>query len=184
MGGVPVGEAGLDVEHRHVSPAGRVAVGGPRRPGGARLVLDQLEEGLHVGPHPGHDPGPDRLHRLLVAALQGLQQRAVVPAVTAESAILRLRSHASAQTQHSPVGEVGGDLHHLSDGVGVGARHGADVQTAVAILLNLSDKSEKKLQRADGETFPSERASPNAPELKGIQQQKHRDLKGQNPQSR
>ena len=36
-----------------------------------------------------------------------------------------------------PVGEVGGHLHHLTDGVWVGACHGADIQTAVAILLHL-----------------------------------------------
>lgn len=139
VGGVPVGEAGLDVEHRHVPPAGRVAVGGARGAGGAGLVLDQLEEGLHVGTHPGDDPGPDRLHRLLVAGLQRLQQRAVVPAVTAESAILQPDRDLPAQVQHSPVGEVRGDLHHLYNGVGVGAGHGADVQTGVALLLNLRD---------------------------------------------
>ena len=38
-----------------------------------------------------------------------------------------------------PVGEVGGHLHHLTDGIWVGARHGAQVQLAVALLLHLRD---------------------------------------------
>lgn len=80
VGGVPAPEARLHVEHRHVPPAGRVAVGGGVGAGGAGLALDQLEEGLHVGAQPGHQAGPHRRHRLLVAGLQRLQQRAVVPA--------------------------------------------------------------------------------------------------------
>lgn len=41
-----------------------------------------------------------------------------------------------------PVGEVRGNLHHLSDGVGVGLGHGADVQAGVAVLLHLHDDTE------------------------------------------
>lgn len=48
VGGVSASEAGLDVEHRHVSPAGGVVVSAGARAGGARFVLDQLKEGLHV----------------------------------------------------------------------------------------------------------------------------------------
>lgn len=35
-----------------------------------------------------------------------------------------------------------GHLHHLSDGVGVGLGHGADVQAGVAVLLHLHDDTE------------------------------------------
>lgn len=48
VGGVSASEAGLDVKHRHVSPAGGVVVSTGARAGGAGFVLDQLEEGLHV----------------------------------------------------------------------------------------------------------------------------------------
>lgn len=50
VGGVSSSEAGLDVKHGHVSPAGRVVVCVGTRTGVAGFVLDQLEEGLHVGP--------------------------------------------------------------------------------------------------------------------------------------
>lgn len=36
-----------------------------------------------------------------------------------------------------------GHLHHLSDGVGVGPGHGADVQTSVAVLLHLHGDTEQ-----------------------------------------
>lgn len=49
VGGVSASEAGLDVEHGHVPPAGGVVVGGGAGAGGAGFVLDELEEGLHVG---------------------------------------------------------------------------------------------------------------------------------------
>lgn len=49
MGGVAAPEAGLDVEHGHVPPAGRVVEGGGGGAGDAGFVLDQLQESLHVG---------------------------------------------------------------------------------------------------------------------------------------
>lgn len=48
VGGVSASEARLNVEHGHVSPAGGVVVSAGAGAGGARFVLDQLEEGLHV----------------------------------------------------------------------------------------------------------------------------------------
>ena len=81
VGGVPTPEARLDVEDGHVPPAGWVAVG-PRHVGAAGhtgLVLQQQEEGLHVGPQAGDQPGPHHRHRLLVTGQQSLQQSAVVP---------------------------------------------------------------------------------------------------------
>lgn len=78
MGGVSASEARLNVEHGHVSPAGRVVEGGGAGAGGAGFVLDELEERLHVGAQPGDEAGPHRRHRLLVTGLQGLQQSAVV----------------------------------------------------------------------------------------------------------
>lgn len=78
--GVSAPEARLDVEHGHVSPAGGVVVRAGARVAAAGLVLDQLEEGLHVRPQPGDEAGPHRRHRLFVAGLQGLQQSAVVSA--------------------------------------------------------------------------------------------------------
>lgn len=80
VGGVSTSEAGLDVEHGHVSPAGGIVVRGGGGAGGAWFVLDQLEEGLHVRAQPGDDAGPHRHHCLLVTGLQRLQQGAVVPA--------------------------------------------------------------------------------------------------------
>lgn len=82
MCGVPASEARLDVEHGHVPPAGWVVVGVGAGVAVAGFVLDELEEGLHVGPQPGDQAGPHRRHRLLVAGLQGLQQGAVVSAET------------------------------------------------------------------------------------------------------
>lgn len=84
VGGVPASEARLDVEHGHVPPIGRVAVGAGVRTGRTGFVLDELEEGLHVGPHAGQDPCPHHCHRLLVTGLQNLQQGAVVPAGSAQ----------------------------------------------------------------------------------------------------
>lgn len=49
VSGVSASEAGLDVEHGHVLPAGGVVVGGRSGAGGAGFVLDELEERLHVG---------------------------------------------------------------------------------------------------------------------------------------
>ena len=49
VGGVSAPEARLDVEHGHVPPAGRVVESSGGGAGGAGFVLDQLEEGLHVG---------------------------------------------------------------------------------------------------------------------------------------
>lgn len=72
VGGVAASETWLDVKHRRVSPAGGVVVGACVGVGGAGFVLDELEEGLHVGAQPGDDPGPHCHHRLLVAGLQGL----------------------------------------------------------------------------------------------------------------
>lgn len=40
-----------------------------------------------------------------------------------------------------PVGEVRGHLHHLSDGIGVGPGHSADVEAGVAVLLHLEQHS-------------------------------------------
>lgn len=80
--GVSAPEARLDVEHGHVSPAGWVVVGVGAGVGVARLVLDQLEEGLHVGTQPGDEAVPHSRHRLLVTGLQALQQSAVVSAET------------------------------------------------------------------------------------------------------
>lgn len=82
VGGVSASEAGLDVKHRHVSPAGWVVVGVGAGVSVAGFVLDELEEGLHVGSQPGDEAGPHGRHRLLVTALQGQQQGAVVPAET------------------------------------------------------------------------------------------------------
>lgn len=48
VSGVSASETRLDVEHRHVSPAGRVVVSAGGGGAGAGFVLDQLEEGLHV----------------------------------------------------------------------------------------------------------------------------------------
>lgn len=85
VSGVSASEARLDVEHGHVPPAGGVVVGGWAGVCGAGFVLDELEEDLHVGAQPGHDPGPHRRHRLLVAGLQRLEQGAVVPAGQTET---------------------------------------------------------------------------------------------------
>lgn len=148
MGGVSAPEARLHVEHRHVPPAGRVVEGGGAGAGGARLALDQLEEGLHVGAQPGHQAGPHRGHRLLVTHLQRLQQGAVVPGgwdrksgTGSQGQEVRERKSDSSGCvcvcACPPVGEVGGDLHHLSDGVRVGPGHSADVQTAETLLLHL-----------------------------------------------
>lgn len=82
VGGVSASEAGLDVKHGHVSPAGWVVVRVRAGVGVAGFVLDELEEGLHVRPQPGDQAGPHGRHRLLIAALEGLQQGAVVPAET------------------------------------------------------------------------------------------------------
>lgn len=79
VGGVSAPEARLDVENRHVSPAGGVAVGTGGGAVGAGFALNQLEEGLHVRAQPGNQAGSHRRHCLLVASLQGLQQGAVVP---------------------------------------------------------------------------------------------------------
>lgn len=49
VGGVSASEARLDVEHGHVPPARGVVVSGGAGAGGAGFVLDELEEGLHVG---------------------------------------------------------------------------------------------------------------------------------------
>lgn len=78
--GVSAPEARLDVKHRHVPPAGWVVVRAGAGVGVAGFVLDELEEGLHVGPQPGDEAGPHRRHRLFVTGLQGLQQSAVVSA--------------------------------------------------------------------------------------------------------
>lgn len=82
MCGVSVSEARLDVKHGHVSPAGWVVVHVGAGVGVAGFVLDELEEGLHVGPQPGDEAGPHHRHRLFVTGLQGLQQSAVVSAET------------------------------------------------------------------------------------------------------
>jgi len=86
VGGVSASEAGLDVEHRHVPPVGRVVVGRGARAGDAGFVLDDLEESLHVGVQPGDDASPHCRHCLLITGLKGLQQGAVVPAVWVEDA--------------------------------------------------------------------------------------------------
>lgn len=78
--GVSASEARLDVEHGHVSPAGWVAVRAGAGVAAAGFVLDELEEGLHVGPQPADQASPHRRHRLFVTGLQGLQQSAVVSA--------------------------------------------------------------------------------------------------------
>lgn len=78
VGGVSAPEARLDVENRHVSPAGGVAVGTGSGAVSAGFALHQLEEGLHVRAQPGNQAGSHRRHRLLIASLQGLQQGAVV----------------------------------------------------------------------------------------------------------
>jgi len=81
VGGVATPEAGLDVEDGHVPPAGRAVVAAHHVGAGhAGLVLQQQEQGLHVGPQPGDEARPHHRHRLLVARQQGLQQGAVVPA--------------------------------------------------------------------------------------------------------
>lgn len=84
VGGVPASEARLDVEHGHVPPTGGVVVGASIGADGARFVLNELEEGLHVRTQAGHDACPNKGHRLLVACLQSLQQGAVVPAASAQ----------------------------------------------------------------------------------------------------
>lgn len=78
VGGVSAPEARLNVENRHVSPAGGVVVGTGSRAVSAGFALDQLEEGLHVRAQPSNQAGSHRCNRLLVASLQGLQQGAVV----------------------------------------------------------------------------------------------------------
>lgn len=80
VGGVSSPEAGLDVQHRHVPPAGGVVERGGARVGRAGFVLDELQERLHVGAQPGDEAGPHHRHRLVIAGLQGLQQGGVVPA--------------------------------------------------------------------------------------------------------
>lgn len=91
VGGVSASEAGLDVKHGHVSPVGWVVVRVGAGVGVAGFVLDELEEGLHVGPQPGDQAGLYGRHRLLIAALKGLQQGAVVPAETGYKCFKRLR---------------------------------------------------------------------------------------------
>lgn len=91
VGGVSASETRLDVKHRHISPAGWVVVRVGAGVGVAGFVLDELEEGLHVGPQPGDQSGPHGRHRLLIAALKGLQQGAVVPAETGYKCLKRLR---------------------------------------------------------------------------------------------
>lgn len=50
----------------------------------------------------------------------------------------------------SPVGEVTGQLGHLADGVRIAPGHGADVQLAVALLLDLGDHSLEGGAAAEG----------------------------------
>lgn len=45
----------------------------------------------------------------------------------------------SSTSRHLPVGEVAGELSHLSDGIRVGASHCADIELTVALLLHLRD---------------------------------------------
>lgn len=52
--------------------------------------------------------------------------------------------------QPSPVGEVSRHLHHLSDGVRVGASDGADVHAGEALLLHLEEETETSV--TDDET--------------------------------
>ena len=80
MGGVTTPEAGLDVEDGHVPPAGGVAVAaGHVAAGDTGLVLQEQEEGLHVGPQPSDESRPHHRHCLLIACQQSLEQSAVVP---------------------------------------------------------------------------------------------------------
>lgn len=53
-------------------------------------------------------------------------------------------------SRNSPVGEVAWELCHLSDGIWVDAGDSADIQLAVALLLNLWDHSLEGGAAADG----------------------------------
>lgn len=78
VGGISTSEAGLDVQHGHVPPAGGVVESGGICVGGAGFVLDELEEHLHVGAQSGNEAVPHHPHGVLVAGLQGLQHYGVV----------------------------------------------------------------------------------------------------------
>lgn len=79
VGGISTSEAGLDVQHGHVSPAGGVVVSGRVGVSGAGFVLDELEERLHVWAQPGNEAVPHHPHGVFIAGLQSLQHCSVVP---------------------------------------------------------------------------------------------------------
>lgn len=84
VSGVAGAQAGLDLEHGGHGPAEASAtlhacVASGSSLGGAGLVLQQLDESVHIRPQSGHQAGAHCCHGVLIALHQALQESTVIP---------------------------------------------------------------------------------------------------------